>query len=79
MIDASGREIDIEVDGGVDMQNCTAVSPEAGATVLVAGQRSVYAEDPALAVRTLRGSEMKALLVASGIAPGRALFFALSP
>ena len=54
MIDASGREIDIEVDGGVDMQNCTQLR-EAGATVLVAGSAVFGAEDPALAVRTLRG------------------------
>ncbi|WP_066683789.1 ribulose-phosphate 3-epimerase [Christensenella intestinihominis] len=54
MIDAAGKEIDIEVDGGVDMKNCAQLR-EAGATVLVAGSAVFGADDPALAVRTLRG------------------------
>ncbi|MBC5647072.1 ribulose-phosphate 3-epimerase [Christensenella tenuis] len=54
MIDTTGKKIDIEVDGGVDMKNCTRLR-EAGATVLVAGSAVFGAEDPAQAVRVLRG------------------------
>ena len=54
MIDTTGKKIDIEVDGGVDMKNCTRLRA-AGATVLVAGSAVFGAEDPAQAVRVLRG------------------------
>jgi ribulose-phosphate 3-epimerase len=55
-IDASGRAIDLEVDGGVDRDNCRRVI-EAGADVLVAGTAtfrggpSAYADN----IRGLRG------------------------
>lgn len=54
MIDTVGKKIDIEVDGGVDMKNCARLR-EAGATVLVAGSAVFGAEDPAQAIRVLRG------------------------
>lgn len=54
MIDASGKKIDIEVDGGVDAKNCAQLC-EAGATVLVAGSAVFGAEDPAKAIRIIRG------------------------
>lgn len=54
LIDASGKQIDIEVDGGVDTKNCAQLR-EAGATVLVAGSAVFGAADPAQAIRTIRG------------------------
>ena len=49
-----GQEIDIEVDGGVDMQNCTQL--RGGRCDRPCRGSAVFgAEDPALAVRTLRG------------------------
>ena len=54
MIDASGKKIDIEVDGGVDLSNCMQLR-EAGATVLVAGNAVFSAKDPERTVRELRG------------------------
>ena len=54
MIDALGRPIELEVDGGVGPENAPALV-EAGATVLVAGA-SIFAapEGPAEALRRLR-------------------------
>jgi ribulose-phosphate 3-epimerase len=55
MIDASGREIALQVDGGVT----TATAPgciEAGADVLVAGTAIFGAPDYAAAIATLRGT-----------------------
>jgi ribulose-phosphate 3-epimerase len=55
MIDASGREIALQVDGGVT----TATAPgciEAGADVLVAGTAVFGAPDYAAAIATLRGT-----------------------
>ena len=55
-IDASGKAIDLEVDGGIDRDNCRRVI-EAGADVLVAGTAtfrggpSAYADN----IRSLRG------------------------
>jgi len=55
-IDATGRTIDLEVDGGIDRDNCRRVI-EAGADVLVAGTATfrggaaAYAEN----IRGLRG------------------------
>ncbi|MEG0593650.1 MAG: ribulose-phosphate 3-epimerase [Christensenella sp.] len=54
MIDESGKNIEIEVDGGVDTKNCEALR-NAGATILVAGSAVFGAEDSACAVRILRG------------------------
>lgn len=54
MIDALGRPIELEVDGGVGPENAPALV-EAGATVLVAGASIFDApEGPAEALRRLR-------------------------
>ncbi len=54
MVQKSGREIEIEVDGGVKVNNAKSII-DAGATVLVAGTAVVCAEDPAAVIRELRG------------------------
>ena len=54
MIRRTGRDIDIEIDGGVNLQNARAIEA-AGATVVVAGHAVVDAEDPAAAIRAIRG------------------------
>ena len=54
MIDASGREIFLEVDGGIKMDNAHRVV-EAGANVLVTGTGLFRAADPAAFVTALRG------------------------
>ena len=54
MVQKSGREIEIEVDGGVKVTNAKSII-DAGATVLVAGTAVVCAEDPAAVIRELRG------------------------
>ena len=46
--------IEVEVDGGVNIQNVKSIR-DAGATVLVAGQAVFGAKDPAEAIRTLKG------------------------
>ena len=53
MLTAAGSSADIEVDGGVDMQNAAALAG-AGATMLVAGATIFGAADPAEATRALR-------------------------
>ena len=53
-INALGLPIDIEVDGGVNIQNAKSIR-DAGATVLVAGHAVVDAPDPAGVIKTLRG------------------------
>ena len=54
MIDASGRDIFLEVDGGIKMDNASRVV-EAGANVLVTGTGLFRAADPAAFVTALRG------------------------
>ena len=54
MIDASGRDIFLEVDGGIKMDNAHRVV-EAGANVLVTGTGLFRAADPAAFVTALRG------------------------
>ncbi len=54
MVQKSGREIEIEVDGGVKTSNARSII-DAGATVLVAGTAVVCAEDPAAVIRELKG------------------------
>jgi len=49
-----GRDIEIQVDGGICLENAARVI-EAGATCLVAGTAIFGAQDPAAAVRALRG------------------------
>lgn len=53
MIDASGLNVEIEVDGGIDPQTAPRVA-RAGANVLVAGSAIFAAGDPGHAVRTIR-------------------------
>jgi len=55
-IDASGRAIDLEVDGGIDLENCRRAI-EAGADVLVAGTATFRGGPGAYAdnIRGLRG------------------------
>ena len=54
MIDASGRDIFLEVDGGIKMDNAHRVV-EAGANVLVTGTGLFHAADPAAFVAALHG------------------------
>ena len=54
MIDTSGRDIFLEVDGGIKMDNAHRVV-EAGANVLVTGTGLFRAADPAAFVTALRG------------------------
>jgi ribulose-phosphate 3-epimerase len=49
----SGRPVDIEVDGGVDLLNAGALA-QAGATILVAGASVFGQPDPAAATRALQ-------------------------
>ena len=53
IIDASGREIDLEIDGGVTPENVSAVK-EAGANVIVAGSAVFKAPDRAAAIAALK-------------------------
>lgn len=54
MIDASGRDVFLEVDGGIKMDNAHRVV-EAGANVLVTGTGLFHAADPAAFVAALHG------------------------
>ncbi|MGB1540538.1 MAG: ribulose-phosphate 3-epimerase, partial [Rickettsiales bacterium] len=57
MIDASNRDIDLEVDGGINAETAKAVI-DAGADVLVAGS-AVFTGNPAdyaANIRALRGN-----------------------
>ena len=54
MIDASGRDIMLEVDGGVNLENAAEIRA-AGADVLVAGNAVFTHADPAEAIRVIRG------------------------
>lgn len=60
MADATGREIDIAVDGGVDKRTCPRIV-EAGANLLVAGNSVFGAADPAQAFRELEACAQSAL------------------
>lgn len=53
MIEKSGRDIDIEVDGGVTLGNYKSII-NAGANVLVAGTTIFKSEDPAKTISQLR-------------------------
>lgn len=53
MIDASGRDIMLEVDGGVNTENAV-LCKQAGANVLVAGSSVFKAADPAEAIAGMR-------------------------
>jgi ribulose-phosphate 3-epimerase len=54
MIEASGRDIPIEVDGGVTAETAP-LCREAGARVLVAGTAIFHAADYAQAIAAVRG------------------------
>ncbi len=54
MIEAHGKEIDIEIDGGVSVANAAQITA-AGANVLVAGSAVFNDPDPAGVIRKLRG------------------------
>ena len=54
MIDATGRDIDLQVDGGVDVTTAPQVI-EAGANVLVAGSAVFKTNDYAANMKALRG------------------------
>ncbi len=53
LIESSGYDIDLEVDGGVNLKNVAEVI-EAGANVIVAGSAVFRAPDPSEAVRALK-------------------------
>jgi ribulose-phosphate 3-epimerase len=55
MIDASRRDIDLEIDGGIGPDNARLVS-EAGATVLVAGNAIFGQKDRGAAIRQIRSA-----------------------
>ena len=55
MIDATGRDIDLEIDGGIGPDNARLVT-EAGATVLVAGSSIFGQKDRAAAIQQLRAA-----------------------
>ena len=55
MIDASGRDIDLEIDGGIAPDNARLVT-EAGANVLVAGSSIFGQKDRAAAMERLRSA-----------------------
>lgn len=54
MADARGMELDIEVDGGINLETAP-LCVEAGANVLVAGSAVFKAPDPAAMIKRLRG------------------------
>lgn len=53
MIEESGCDIDLEVDGGVNLKNAAEIKA-AGANILVAGSAVFHAPDPAVAVVALK-------------------------
>jgi len=55
MIDASGRSIELEIDGGITPENARLVT-EAGVTVLVAGSAIFGQKDRGVAMRQLRSA-----------------------
>ena len=55
MIDTTGRDIDLEIDGGIGPENARLVT-EAGATVLVAGSAIFGQKDRGAAMRQMRSA-----------------------
>lgn len=53
MIEESGCDIDLEIDGGVNLKNAAEIKA-AGANILVAGSAVFHAPDPAAAVMALK-------------------------
>lgn len=60
MVQASGRQIDIEVDGGINEATIVDAA-RAGANVFVAGSHVYGSSDPAAAVRRLREAALSAI------------------
>ena len=60
MVQASGRQIDIEVDGGINEATIVAAA-RAGANVFVAGSHVYGSSDPAAAVMRLREAALSAI------------------
>ncbi len=58
MIDKSGRDIDLEIDGGIGPDNAKLVT-DAGATVIVAGSSVFGQKDRAAAIRQLRTAALE--------------------
>jgi ribulose-phosphate 3-epimerase len=57
-LDATGRHIPIEIDGGIDGANIARVV-EAGVNIVVAGSAVFGSNDPAAAVRQLRAAALR--------------------
>ncbi len=57
-LDATGRHIPIEIDGGIDLSNIARVV-DAGVDIVVAGSAVFGAPDPAAAVRQLRAAALR--------------------
>jgi ribulose-phosphate 3-epimerase len=53
MLDSCNREVTLEVDGGVKLDNCAEIA-RAGAEVLVAGSAIFNTSDPAQAVQDMK-------------------------
>jgi ribulose-phosphate 3-epimerase len=58
MIDKSGRDIDLEIDGGIGPDNARLVT-EAGANVIVAGSSVFGQKDRELALKQLRSAALR--------------------
>jgi ribulose-phosphate 3-epimerase len=58
MIDSSGRDIELEIDGGIGPENARVVT-DAGATVLVAGSAIFGQKDRGAAIRQLRSAAVE--------------------
>jgi ribulose-phosphate 3-epimerase len=58
MIDQSGRDIDLEIDGGIGPDNAKLVT-DAGATVIVAGSSVFGQKDRGAAMRQLRAAALE--------------------
>ena len=71
MIDASGRDIRLEVDGGIKADNIRAAA-DAGADTFVAGSAIFGQKDYAQAIAEMRAALAVASRARSRIHPGRA-------
>jgi ribulose-phosphate 3-epimerase len=72
MLDATGRHVPIEIDGGVDERNAARLVA-AGVDIIVAGSAIFASADPAQAVRSLRAAAEAGLVTRPGPAPGSRL------
>ena len=60
LLDRAGNRADIEIDGGVDLQNVARVV-SAGARIIVAGSAVFHSPDPERATRELKAAALAAL------------------